>query len=41
MKKITLENILSSLKNMETKVEVPAETSSKARRAIVAMLAVC
>lgn len=41
MKKITLENILASLRNMETKVEVPAETSSKARRAIEAMLAVC
>lgn len=41
MKKITLENLLASLRDMKTKVEVPAETAVKARRAIEAMLAVC
>ena len=41
MKKITLENLLISLKEMKYKVEVPLEVATKARRAIDAMLAVC
>lgn len=41
MKKITLENLSASLRDMKTRVEVPAETAEKARRAIEAMLAVC
>lgn len=41
MKKITLENLYESLKDMKTKVEVPSEISKKARSAIEAMLAVC
>lgn len=41
MKKITLENLLISLKEMKYKVEVSLEVATKARRAIDAMLAVC
>ena len=40
MKKITLENLYESLKDIKTKVEVPLEISERARRAIEAMLAV-
>lgn len=41
MKKINLENLAASLRDMTVKVEVPREISLKARRAIEAMLAVC
>lgn len=40
MKKVTLENLYESLRDMKTKVEIPLEISEKARRAIEAMLAV-
>jgi len=40
MKKITLEKILWSLTDMETKITVPDEIAVKARRSIEAMLAV-
>jgi quinolinate synthase len=39
MKKITLEKILWSLTDMETKITVPEEIAAKARRSIEAMLA--
>lgn len=40
MKKTTLENLADALREMKTKVTVPADTASRARRAIEAMLAV-
>lgn len=40
MKKVTLENLYESLRDMKTKVEIPLEISEKARRAIESMLAV-
>lgn len=40
MKKTTLADVLHALKNLETRVVVPAEIATKARRAIDAMLAV-
>ncbi len=40
MKKTTLADVLNSLKNLETRVVVPDEIATKARRAIEAMLAV-
>lgn len=40
MKKTTLEDVATSLENIQTRVEVPASTAACARRAIEAMLAV-
>lgn len=40
MKKTTLDNLLESLREMKTRVTVPAETAAQAKRAIDAMLAI-
>lgn len=40
MKKTTLENLAASLREMKTRVTVPSEIASKARKAIDAMLAI-
>ena len=40
MKKTTLENIAEALREMKTRVIVPAEIATRARRAIDAMLAI-
>ena len=40
MKKTTLENLAAALREMKTRVTVPSEIASKARKAIDAMLAI-